>query len=194
MEKLKVGLDFDGVISDNLDLKTRVAKTLFEKDLPSHIWHDSSTVMKHIPATDYRALQQAIYNDRRFGLNMRQVPRAREFIERLQHEGWCELKVVSARFEGSAEIAREWMFLQKLNLPLVEVGYGVSKEYAAAGLDAFVDDDYKKLIELIGVVPCRYLFSWPYNESDSLVGIDGRVKYWSELYWILHKIHEDRLR
>ena len=130
----------------------------------------------------YRNLQQQIYGTREMGLKMQPVEGVLEYLPRLQQEGHDVLSITS-RYNRDAEIAREWLSLQKLSLPLIAVGRDVSKAEACRGLDVYIDDDWDKLELLVGVVPRLFLFSWGYNQHLTVPPTSAqRVESWREFY------------
>lgn len=177
---MKIGLDFDGVISDCGRLKCEGAKKLYGIDIPPERFKTELVVGNGILTLEqYRYLQKQIYENRDMALAMLPVDGVAEFVPRLQQEGY-DLMVVTSRNEAGCEIAKEWIRKQNLMLKLVGVG-GEGKAGDCRGLDVYVDDDWDKLEPLLVVVPHLYLFSWGYNQ---LISIDDslRVHSWEELY------------
>lgn len=179
---MKIGLDFDGVISDCGKLKSDGAKKLYGVDIPPAKFKKEIVVgEKHLTAEQYRELQQIIYGTREIGFLMELVDGALHYLPRLVIDGHTVL-IVTSRGEVGLGIAKEWSARQGLQLNFVGVGYGNSKADAAAGLDLYVDDDLDKLEPLVGVVPHRFLFSWGYNAHVDVGTTAKRVASWEELY------------
>lgn len=185
---MKIGLDFDGVISDCGKLKSDGAKKLYGIDIPPEKFKKEIVVgEKHLTTEQYRELQKIIYGTREIGFLMEPVDGVLHFLPRLVADGHTVL-VVTSRGESELEIAKEWSTRQGLRLNFVGVGYGNSKASAANGLDFYVDDDLDKIEPLVGVVPRRFLFSWGYNTHVEVGGVAKRLASWEELYQIIQTL------
>ena len=180
---MKIGLDFDGVISDCGRLKSDGAKRLYGTDIPPEKFKTEIVVGQGLLTLEqYRTLQKQIYETREVGLLMQEVKGAVDYTQRLISDGH-DLGIVTSREELGSEIAKEFMQKAGLNLPLIGVGGGVSKADACKGMDIYVDDDLDKLEPLVGVVPQRFLFSWGYNQHIEVpLSIAKRVDSWKSLY------------
>lgn len=179
---MKIGLDFDGVISDCGKLKSDGAKKLYGVDIPSAKFKKEIVVgEKHLTEDQYRELQKIIYGTREIGFLMEPVHGVLDFLPRLVADGHAVL-VVTSRGEIELEIAKEWSLRQGLQLDFVGVGYGNSKASAANGLDIYIDDDLDKLEPLVGVVEHRFLFSWGYNAHVEVGEVAKRIASWDEFY------------
>ena len=179
---MKIGLDFDGVISDCGKLKSDGAKKLYGVDIPPAKFKKEIVVgEKHLTMEQYRELQKIIYGTREIGFLMEPVDGVLHFLPRLVADGHTVL-VVTSRGEVELEIAKEWSTRQRLQLNFAGVGYGNSKASAASGLDFYVDDDLDKLEQLVGIVSHRFLFSWGYNTHVDIGTVANRVASWEELY------------
>ncbi|MCX6788239.1 MAG: hypothetical protein NT108_03725 [Candidatus Kaiserbacteria bacterium] len=179
---MKIGLDFDGVISDCGRLKSDGARKLYGVDIPPAKFKKEIVVGEgHLTAEQYRNLQNVIYGTREIGFLMEPVDGVLHFLPRLVADGHTVL-IITSRGEPELKIAKEWSIRQGLRLDFVGVGYGNSKAEAAIGLDLYVDDDLDKLADLIDVVPRRFLFSWGYNAHVDVGTIAKRVASWEELH------------
>ncbi len=178
---MKIGLDFDGVISDCGRLKTDGAKILYGVEIPPERFKRELVVGAGILTSEqYSDLQNQIYNSREIGLTMLPVDGVLEFVPRFQREGYDLIVVTSRR---KVEIPKEWMKLKGLDLQIVGVGNSVSKASACGGLDVYIDDDLDKLEPLVGIVPDLYLFSWGYNRHIEVPqSVAKRIDSWSQFY------------
>jgi len=182
---MKIGLDFDGVISDCGKLKFYGAKKLYNLEISSRQFNKEAVVSQGLLSfEEYRELQRNIYNTKEIGFLMEPVADMLFYLPKLIAEGH-RILVVSSRDGGAIEIAREWALLKGLTLDFFGVGYGNSKAKAVVGSDVYVDDDLDKLKPLIGIVPHLFLFSWDYNQHLDEGTAIKRVSSWEELY---HKI------
>jgi len=180
---MKIGLDFDGVISDCGRLKSHGAKLIYGVEIPPERFKKELVVDAGILTLgQYRHLQKQIYETRGIGLSMFPVDGVLEFVPRLQQEGYG-LIIVTSRGNPGSEIAREWMRNHGLDVQLISSGIGRSKADACRGLDVYIDDNLNKLEPLIDVVPHRYLFSWEYNQHIEIpAGMAQRVNSWHHFY------------
>jgi uncharacterized HAD superfamily protein len=192
---MRIGLDFDGVISDCGRLKSQGAKILYGVEIPPEKFKKELVVDTGILTLEqYRHLQKQIYGTREIGLTMLPVGGVLEFVPKLQQEGY-DLMVVTSRDEAESEIAREWMKQKNIELKLVGVSGGVSKTDACRGLDVYIDDDLDKLEPLVGVVPNRFLFSWGYNQHIEVPPtIAQRIQSWEHFYQEVSKLNEKSKR
>ena len=180
---MRIGLDFDGVISDCGQLKSEGTKLLYGIEIPPEKFKKELLVNTGIlTAQQYKAVQMQVYGNREIGLKMLPVDGVLEFLPRLQREGY-DLMIVTSRGKSESEIAREWMRLKGLEVHLVGVGGGVNKADACKGLDAYIDDDLDKLEPLVDSVPYRYLFSWGYNQHIQVPeSVAKRIESWQHFY------------
>ena len=182
---MKIGLDFDGVISNCGKLKSDGAKKLYSVEIPSKKFTREEVVGKgFLSLEEYRELQRNIYHTKEVGFLMEPVEGMLCYLPKLLAEGH-KILIVSSRNGVGLEIAREWALFRNLTLEFVGVGYGNSKAQAVAASDVYVDDDFDKLEPLVGIVPNLFLFSWDYNQHLNEGTVIKRVSSWEELY---HKI------
>lgn len=180
---MKIGLDFDGVISDCGRLKSDGAKRLYGLNISPEKFKTEIVVGQGLLTLEqYRNLQKQIYGTREIGLLMQEVEGAVDYTKRLISERH-DLRIVTSRGTLEAEIAKEWMQKVDLDLPLTSVRGGVKKTEACRGLEVYVDDDLDKLEPLVGVVLHRFLFSWGYNRHTTVPEtIAKRIVSWKHLY------------
>lgn len=179
---MRVGLDFDGVISDCGQLKSRGAQVLYGINIPPHRFKKEIIIGEGLlTAEQYRALQKSVYGTREMGFQMELVPGAKQHILQLINEGH-EILVVTSREGIELEIAQEWARMQGISLTFVGVGYNKSKADAARGLCVYIDDDLDKVNPLVDVVPHRFLFSWGYNKHVAEGEVARRIESWAEFY------------
>ncbi|HRZ30518.1 MAG TPA: hypothetical protein P5274_02540 [Candidatus Paceibacterota bacterium] len=185
---MKIGLDFDGVISDCGRLKSVVARELYGLDLPPDKFKKEIIVDEgHLTMEQYRHLLQIVYGTREKGLLMEPVEGAFESILQLQSKGHT-LPVITSRGEVELQIAKEWCEIQGIVLNFVGVGPNVNKANACSGLDSYIDDDLDKLEPLVGIVPHLFLFSWGYNSHLNEGTIARRVSSWKEFLQIIESL------
>lgn len=158
---MKIGLDFDGVIADYGRLKSDEAKRLYGIKIPPERFRRRLVTGAGILTYEqYNSFIDKICETREIGLAMLPVNGIMEYLPKLQDEEH-DLIVITSRNEIASEIAKEWIKLKGLNLPLIGLG-SLNKVDACHGLDVYIDDDLDRLEPLVNVVPHRYLFSWGY--------------------------------
>jgi hypothetical protein len=185
---LEIGLDFDGVVSDCSELKSRVAKIMYGKLIPPAKFKKEILVSEGIlTAQEYRELQKRIYSTREFGLLMKSVGDVCYYVYRMRSDHH-KVRVITSRTGDELAIAEEWSAQQGLQLRFTGVGYENTKAEAAEGLDVYVDDDLDKLAPLVGIVQHRFLFSWGYNLHVNEELIARRVISWGDFYHAVRKI------
>jgi len=185
---MKIGLDFDGVISDAGQLKSDGAKRIYGVDIPPEKFKTEIVVGQGLLTFEqYKNLQKQIYGTRDLGLLMKPVDNVREYCDKLLVDGH-ELKIITSRGQLESEIANEWMKKFGLSLPLVAIGGGVSKAKACSGLNVYMDDDLDKLEPLVNIVPNRFLFSWGYNSHVWEGNIAKRISSWQDFYKEIEKL------
>jgi hypothetical protein len=183
---MKIGLDYDSVITDSRELKSVAAKELFSLDIPYEIFkRDPAVTRGLITDQQYRAVQRAVYYEKKYNDQAKEVTGSIETIKRLLGEGH-ELRVVTGRDGDAAYHAHMYLRARGVDIPLYGVG-NVSKREGARGLDIFVDDDLDKLEDLD--VKNRYLFSWEFNEHLTLPDKIVRIHSWKDLYERIQEVN-----
>lgn len=187
---MKIGLDFDGVISNNGKFKSDVANKLYELDIhPDKFKKDFVIGEGYLTYNQYRYFQKVIYGTRELGFLMEPVDGAIDFIPKLLALGHT-LLVVTSRTGMGLKIAEEWSFSQGFRLNFIGVGYGLSKAGACRCFDVYIDDDFNKLKQLEDVVPNRFLFSWGYNSDVDTGEVAQRIDSWEEFFQVIKCIEK----
>ncbi|HXH26395.1 MAG TPA: hypothetical protein VNG90_00705 [Candidatus Acidoferrum sp.] len=98
----------------------------------------------------------------------------------------ANVSVVTSRDGDVLEWAKEWLANLGLSVPTYGVGYGKSKAQVLReiGAEVFVDDDWPKLNDLVGVVPHIFRYSRPFNQTDEL----PREIRSAESWWWLREV------
>jgi 5'(3')-deoxyribonucleotidase len=180
MRRLKIGFDFDSVITDSRALKTEHARRMYGIDIPyeDFKWHPAVTGGLITPE-QYRAVQVAVHEGERYRSRMLPVDEVLTYLPQLAQRH--DVTIITARSERSLETAKRWLAEHVPDIPIIGVGHGGNKAPAATGMDLFVDDDRSNLDDLAGTVPNLYLFSWKFNEHERLPARIGRVSSWKDI-------------
>lgn len=194
MTSLKIGLDFDGVIMDNVKTKALQIRQRYGVTLPFRAFNRSFTrkgAPRGLSRWQYLEAKREIYWRPRSVEHMIPIPGALECIRKLLNEGH-KIVVISSRSEHSARMARRWLH-EKHGLPLVVEHVGIhndDKSEAARehALDVFVDNNLGKLRKLNGVVPHKILFTWYDNFDKDEDDLAIRVIGWYDLYATLEHL------
>jgi uncharacterized HAD superfamily protein len=192
MKRMKLGFDFDSVITDSRKLKAEYARKLYGMDIPYQTfkWYPLVTTGIMTPE-QYTTVQRAVHRGEQESQRMEAVEGVLEYLPKLIKEH--DARIVTARDGESAELARRWLEKRNLEIELLGVGDKVTKAAGCQGLDLFVDDDWDKLEPLIDVVPHRYLFTWEYNKDINVPErIAKRVSSWKEIYTIVQEGKNER--
>ncbi|MDD4289824.1 MAG: hypothetical protein PHH83_00925 [Patescibacteria group bacterium] len=188
---MKIGLDFDGVISDTSKLKSLGAKMFYNLDISAEESTRDIIVRKKKLLTheQYLELQHSVSNNRKIGLLMSPVRYAIYYIRKLIASGHS-ISVITTRNGIALEIAEEWFSrkMPEFKVDFVGIDNGNSKLKSAIGLDVFIDDTFEVLEELLGFVPNLYLFLWNYNLEDGFDSRIQRVSSWKEIYKIINDL------
>lgn len=189
---MKIGLDFDGVIINTPKKKAEVVQSLYGITIPFQLMKKERVVLMGLALEQYRKAQQVVYGTE-VGLSAESMEGALLYLSRLQKHGHTNV-IITARTGADLEIAKEWARIHSLHLRFFGVGYGVSKAQLAIeiGLDVYVDDDPQRLLELVGLVPHLFLFSWRYNEGFKEGEAIRRVVSWKELHGAIEALCKTR--
>ncbi len=184
-KKMNIGIDFDGVISDSTRLKIELARKIYNIDLLPEDCSVENIERAGLSREQYRELVTRIYSTE-LTLKLDEVPDARNMIDLLRENN--QIHIITSRSDEEAAYAKRW--LERFGVTynkLINTNEGskllVCQEH---GIDAFVDDTYKKLAELSGNGLQLYLFSTLANRAIRIEHLDiKRADNWEELYKIL---------
>lgn len=182
-EKMKIGLDFDGVISDAGELKKKYIRILYEIGMPIEETERAEAVRRGVTNSQYTAIQRLIYNDKTVSLSARIIPHAIDTMKRLSGEGHS-LTIITSRYDIGVDHVREWLRREGFgDLEVANTQYTPKTDACRErGIEVFLDDDLPKLEPLVGTVPHPFLFTAPYNKDIEVPSGIGRVKDWNDFY------------
>ncbi len=191
MKKVKIGIDFDGVIADAAKLKSYVAEKEFGRKIYwANFKREIVVGRRWLTNEQYDKVSQYAYGRWRYGQLLEPVRGARFYLAALFREGH-EILIVTSRLGRNFAVADRWLQENGFNfVPRIGIGYGKSKAgiLQAFGADVYIDDDIDKLLELVGIVPHLFLFAWPWSEKEKLpseikrLENSWRVNPWKQFY------------
>ena len=165
--KLKVGLDFDGVIVDHTKNKILVAQRYGFSIAPYQIV--GRRLKKLVPETVYRQIQNDVYGQLTLAAPI--MKDANQVIKCLSNT--IELFLVSRRQSPLFRLmAKKWLInnLPKIfsvkNTIFVDTNRDKSAVCRQRGINVFLDD-HSSVLERLDSVPHRYWFD-QYDSSDEL--------------------------
>lgn len=182
---MRIGIDFDGVISDSTRLKIKIAKEIYNIDLQPKDCSKNNAKKIGLSENNYEALVHRIYSTE-LSLDLDEVPYAKKTIENLLKNH--EIYILTSRTNRETYFVIEW--LKKKEIPYSELintnEQSKLQDCGRYNLEMFIDDTYEKLVELVGSGLQLYLFSTPTNKN---IGIEHqgikRINGWEELYKLL---------
>lgn len=181
--KQKIGLDFDGVIANTNEVKIRLVEEMYGIKLPLYLAKEKLSVASGIITSEqYSDAVNRLYNTD-LTLDARPVSGACEVIQQLKKD--YDVSIVTSRREKSVEIVRQWCENNGITEIQIIGTNLLPKTQYLGGYYCFVDDDLDKLKPLFGTVKNLFLFSWEYNQSDSLPIDVKRVLGWNEISQLL---------
>jgi len=129
----------------------------------------------------------------KYGLRIKPVPYSFCYIMQLVHDGH-EVSFISSRNEEQVLVGKALSKNMCLELRLTGVGYEKSKAEAVSEeeCDVFVDDDFKKLVPLVGIVKHLFLFTQEYNKHVDARDVARRAANWPVLYQYIQEIDGSR--
>ncbi len=179
---MKIGLDFDGVITDCGKHKSKIALEVYGKEIqPKDFRKEILLAEKIFTAQEYIDFQILVYESEEYGLLIEQVTECFDYLALLLEQGH-DIQIITARTGRSLDNAKTWLSINDRSLPIVGIHHTLPKTSVAKDCDIFIDDDLKKLLPMIGIVPNLYLMSWDYNAQDILPSEIIRVNSWSHFY------------
>ncbi|MBR9700702.1 hypothetical protein GOV11_02450 [Candidatus Woesearchaeota archaeon] len=188
---MKIGLDFDGVLANAVEMKVQATYDLFGIYIPPAKMKKKFILgEKLLTNKQYEDMRCHMYGSPEYHSTMRPVDGMAEYINKL----WIgnTFRIITSRNAEWGHLAQEWLWNQGVkDIPLYTVNRAPKTE-RAEGLDVFIDDDIKKLKELKDTVKHRFHFIWPHNEHEINKKVAEPVKSWEEIYGKILEIKKDK--
>jgi hypothetical protein len=181
---IPIGMDFDGLFHDLAVLKHRVLRDVFKRTmLEGRERKDFMIAEGIVTEEEYYRLATEICCTERYVPHMVPLPGMVSFFPRIRAlSDNHTVRIVTARNALGTVVAQKWVNSLCLGAKVESSNATGTKGPHAKGLHVFVDDDLRHLEEMEGIVPHRFLFSWPYNEMDKHDPSIVRVHSWRELH------------
>jgi len=181
---MKIGLNFDGVVTDFAASRDLASRLLFKIRLSSK-YSDEELLAKGVLSHEqYQLLRTMIFKSSDLGLRIIPNKHCLSTLQQFAHKGWS-YKIISQREGQAAEIARAWLKSQGQEPDFVSWSQDGPKADFMSDLDVYIDHDLRFLSQLIQLVPRRYLMSCSYNQKHETRGIAIRVNDWPSFYYRL---------
>jgi len=178
---MRIGTDFHGVIFEKEVAKA--VKRMFDIDIiQSNYYGEIQRSRDVLTDQQYRAMRSA-FHTYPIGLLMKPIKGAHKYLLRLQHAH--TVHTVSSRDEIGLKIADFCCAQHDFSLDIKGVGRSVidkSDAIKKLGLDVYADDELKKLIPLIGIVPDLFWFVPQRGRKETCPEQITRVDTWKDLY------------
>jgi len=195
MRKLRIGLDFDGVIANTPALKSVAAKEALGIDVDPAEMLAKNVIEKNLMTIDeYHALQQEVYFEHpEWHRHLKPMPGALEVVNNLlqdKHTLFC----ITSRTTEAVSLAKQWLVREHIDVPLYDMSSHIDKTKVVEDLKAnvFIDDDPQYLEPMIDVVEHLFLFSWTYNQEYDEGKRIKRTGSWSDILAKIHKLTESK--
>jgi uncharacterized protein len=191
MEKLSIGLDFDGVIANTPALKSVAAKEVIGKDVEPEEMLARNVIDKNLMTMDeYHALQREVFFENPQWHNfLHAMKGAPEGIKELQNFGH-HVTCVTSRTPDAVSLARQWIEKEGMEIEIhdMEGHNGKMSVAKELGLNVFIDDDPQYLEPMVGQIDNLFLYSWVYNQDYDVGQNITRTGSWSDIMSRMRKI------
>ena len=179
--KLRIGLDFDGVIADTAPLKRLLSKKLFQVNVPAERLKEELVIEDGLMTrAQYRKVMSLVCGSYEHGLKAKPISGAIAAIKHLL-TGGNDCSVITSREGREIVIAETWLKENSLSLKVISVGYAGRKRAAVKDLDVYIDDDLHKLKDIGKVRGRLFLMDSPHNVHLDVPRSIRRVKSWDDL-------------
>ena len=183
VEKMKIGIDIDGVISDFVKTFALVVKKKYRISLREEeiFCHDLFQVLGIPKEEAIELIRETLIKD------LTLIPGAHQGMNQLKQEH--EIYLLSARFKDLATITQNW--LKRKKIPYDEILYleEGNKHQVNLQLDVLIEDNLKDAIGWLGKAKAILIFDHPWNRSLDVKKSFHRVHNWSEIVEFVKKLH-----
>lgn len=177
---MKIGIDLDGTVADNLELLVETlnhhcGKTLVGEEIRQY------NLCKTYCITEEEFIKLMASKEEEIIVKSPLIPRAQEYIQKLVDKGW-QVHIITARHPKYSQATRRW--LRGKNIPYNGLhllnSHNKLKICRELGVKMMVEDNVHNAYQLEeGGVP-TILYEAPHNRCWPWSGI--RCKNWGEIY------------
>ena len=176
-ERMKLGFDIDGVISDFVRTFVGIVEKRYDLILEeADIYcHDLNLVLGISKEETCELIRETIKEDLKLNFG------AKETLVNLYSEGH-RIFILTARPHDLAKVTKAW--LKKKGIPyhkLVQLNEG-EKYLTTVDLDLIVEDNLEDAIGLAKKVKNVLLYDHPWNQTLNVNGLIKRVHSWNEIF------------
>lgn len=179
MRLLKIGIDFDGVVVNQIVLFQQAAKIQFSEDIaPEDCCYRK--FLRNRPPEDMQKIISIYCSSLLLGY-YQEVLGAIEFIKKLQSSGHVLAFPTARRNEAICHaknyLERNGVCAKRL------IGFSEDKSKVLDGFHILIDDSVDHLEQVKDLMPHRILFKWPYNRDEwNHPAVTDTVDSWPKLY------------
>lgn len=186
MGKLRIGVDFDGVVAKTGELQQYVAKELFGKQIPPTCRSRNAVYEGGLTLEEYKIVSDEACGNSKYLSHLKEQPNAQKTLMNLIKRGFS-LEIITAREGKELDFAQRWLKQNEIYVPLKTTLKGENKLFACNGLDVYVEDMPYQIDILRKVVPKILLFNTYDNQESNLIeserkqvnGIE-KISNWSQ--------------
>ena len=186
IKKVRIGVDFDGVVANTGGLQRYVARELFGKDISPSCHYSTSVREGNLTEDEARIVFNESYQNQKYLTNLKEQPNAKRTLMNLINSG-IPLEIITSREEKEFDFVQKWLKQNGIYVPVKSTLNGEDKTKACNGLDIYVEDIPYQISALKEVVPRIVLFNGYDNKNSVLTKeeekqIEGieRISDWNQ--------------
>ena len=186
MKKLRIGVDFDGVVANTGELQKYLAKELFGKQIPPTCRFKNAVYPKGLTPKEYKIVSDEAYGNLKYLQHLQEQTNAQKILTSLIKKGF-PIEIVTARESNEFDFAQKWLKQNRIYAPLKSTFNGEDKSFACRDLGIYIEDMPYQASALKEIVPRILLFDTYDNQkfnltSEERMQIKGieRISDWSQ--------------
>jgi len=172
MKKVKIGVDFDGVIANTGELQKHITKELFGKNISPSCHYSTSVRERNLTKDEARIVFNETYQNQKYLSTLKEQPNAKKTLMNLVNSG-IPLEIITSREEKEFDFAQKWLKQNGIYIPMKSISNEKDKIKACNGLDIYVEDIPYQIDLLKKIVPRIVLFN-SYDNKESVLTKEER--------------------
>lgn len=163
---VNIGLDFDGVITDPINLKIKLARELLGLELTPENATKEKILGNGVDVDKYNQIfRGVISSNRRYELDL--TPNAKDVIDRLYENH--KIYIITSRHNDQIPYVKDWLEHKGIKYHLLINTSDQSKNQACIEnkIKVYLDDDLHKLEQITNNHTLLFLLTRPYNKDNS---------------------------